>query len=1825
MISSEGAVMSRNDMVTLESIIQKGSVGTDHKQLQSAILQLMKNNSSADEDTSVNRSTDEQGVESAKTRHVESSLEHASGDVRVHNPNQMVYRRSHSYPELSHFLTASESDVNDDDVFLPSHIKTRTMSTRELNRWRLTLFSVFVGRLPYDITKRELAQLFDQIGPVQDLHIAPREGSMSYTYGFVRFLTLEEANEAVTQLHGRVLGNRHITVELSQETRRVHGTSADELPNNRRDKLIRREYPSVRHLDGNSEEAAIQQKLLHSTAQLKACYEQQDSNGTALLSKLENILKKVRCVPGETLGTPVADEGKFCVFPRITRAGHLNAQLQPTVQAATLLHSHNGPSVSFSPVHTKPVVTSTPYSGSDLSSPNENNGQQITLPHSNTISGVPSHHSYPGSAMIPPHGHTALTVTSPHVENGPQDTLPHRNSGPQVTPPYGHTAPVLTLPHADNGPQATPSYGHSGSVLTLSHADNGPKATPPYGHSGSVLTLPHADNGPKATPPHGHTALTVTSPHVENGPQDTLPHRNSGPQVTPPYGHTAPVLTSPHADNGPQTTPPDGHSGSVLTLPHADNGPQVSPLRSNTGSMLPSDYANSLSGLSSTQSHTAPSVLSPHADNGQQITPRHEHTRSPLNSPHADAGPQVTSPHANTVPVVPSHCTYSGSGLTLHHKDNGPQVTTPDADKGPKITLPHGYTEPALAQDHTYSGSGLCSPHAVNGPHVTLTHANTVPVVPSHQTYSGSGLTSPNAINGPQITSPNDYNESVVHQQHAANGRAVTSLHPYSGPGAPLPHSETAVASLNNHNRSTVTPYHEHSGPAVTLPQNYTTTEATKPYSYTGSAVTLSHHYTETTVTSRNAHIVMPPTLADGHIGLAVTTPTAQTRSAITSPHAYTVSSVTAPAATSPNGFSGPEVNSPNANTGLKSISPHAEFGPAITPTHADNLLTINLPSAKSGPEITSPQASSILTVTSTMPRLPVPSEMVEARSLRLAATATGPLMSGVSANSSPQSDVHEEKVKNLSEDKPSATSHRNSQGDKVPAGFGRGGRVSPPVDIYRPVKQFGRGSSLNALLLTQRRKNPNNPIYPESSINGSATPALCSPCNKQSEENTNLNLCPASNPRGKGTAVRPPLLNIQNSGKTSDLPGSTTVPSPVLNDNKAESEARQPKCMGRGMNRTNILLENSRPRMESYTLQSTSEPGKAGAPMNTVNLQSTPSTGGQKLHGHPRSMNVSPQPLLPQVHLMNATYPLGTPALNNSQLARIRLGLAILSQQQMMLGGYGQNTGQSVVENAAIGIETSQDGDLGASPVLEASELEAYLKSFYEDAIKAGFVKSEKTTKDLSFGNLTGGKPVSEGETMVTPVSKEDGHFQDTLASPVPSKELGNAGNSHALQLEATTVRKTTYAENGGNVKMDTANAEKSGNFKMDTAKSEIGGNFKMDTANAENGVDVLKTSASMVFNNEQFSATSQIKGTEKDTRRIHIPNKVESPENDLTNAVNTHILNNADASIRDTAETVTDTPIKDTAIAKKGKAHDFVGSQDTVNSDLLYILQPAADQARNVVDTGDLNRLHNVASQAIDLINAENVGFTNAVATLNRIKDNTDDFNGLQTIVIQARDSEKVELTDSLASQAGEFAITEKVHINSVAPSARTRVITEEYKLPSSMVNKGRGSESTDKEKMADRRVALDSADVLPAKPMSAVKPVFNVDSDDISHSVDNSSNKKPGIYDEIYPSIKKRSSQDESLVKMKTALRSLLEDNQRLERTLPKRRIEPGAGGMYPNEEKRRLEEAIHKCQVDYQREVEIIFTRNAEFDLLCEREKLAAGYDSTVVSEPWKTIC
>lgn len=305
-------------MPTLDDLVA-GSSEKKKEELQQALLDLLKGN--PDILSSVTKSTPTQaGGHSGDRTEVPSRSGDEDDGTRAHRSP------SASFPELDNHLNQqprasyqwqlSDSDDGIDSAWTTA---TKNMSPHELCRWRRRLFSVYVGHLPCDITKKELVQLFSEVGSVQDIHLQPAK-ERGFTYGFIRFCTLDECRDAVSMLHGRLLGNRTITVEYACETKeRLQGGDPSDLPLDKKDKLLRNDFPKLERSNRPMSGAESQEKIILWKLRSSATKQMSSPAGfmkegskEELMSKIQEIVKKVASLPADTFAVPSGSEGSPC-------------------------------------------------------------------------------------------------------------------------------------------------------------------------------------------------------------------------------------------------------------------------------------------------------------------------------------------------------------------------------------------------------------------------------------------------------------------------------------------------------------------------------------------------------------------------------------------------------------------------------------------------------------------------------------------------------------------------------------------------------------------------------------------------------------------------------------------------------------------------------------------------------------------------------------------------------------------------------------------------------------------------------------------------------------------------------------------------------------------------------------------------------------------------------------------------------------------------------------------------------------------------------------------------------------------------------------------------------------------------------------------------------------------------------------------------------------------------------------------------------------------------------------------------------------------------
>lgn len=83
---------------------------------------------------------------------------------------------------------------------------------------------LYVGKLPYQTTGQDLADLFGQVGPVVSATvIIDRETGRSKGFGFVEMSNDQDAQAAIQQLNNSTLEGRTIVVNEANERREPRG------------------------------------------------------------------------------------------------------------------------------------------------------------------------------------------------------------------------------------------------------------------------------------------------------------------------------------------------------------------------------------------------------------------------------------------------------------------------------------------------------------------------------------------------------------------------------------------------------------------------------------------------------------------------------------------------------------------------------------------------------------------------------------------------------------------------------------------------------------------------------------------------------------------------------------------------------------------------------------------------------------------------------------------------------------------------------------------------------------------------------------------------------------------------------------------------------------------------------------------------------------------------------------------------------------------------------------------------------------------------------------------------------------------------------------------------------------------------------------------------------------------------------------------------------------------------------------------------------------------------------------------------------------------
>lgn len=78
---------------------------------------------------------------------------------------------------------------------------------------------LYVGNLPYTTDEHQLRQMFEDSGKtVADVHVVTdRETGRSRGFGFVELESEDEAQQAISELNGREIDGRALTVNVARE------------------------------------------------------------------------------------------------------------------------------------------------------------------------------------------------------------------------------------------------------------------------------------------------------------------------------------------------------------------------------------------------------------------------------------------------------------------------------------------------------------------------------------------------------------------------------------------------------------------------------------------------------------------------------------------------------------------------------------------------------------------------------------------------------------------------------------------------------------------------------------------------------------------------------------------------------------------------------------------------------------------------------------------------------------------------------------------------------------------------------------------------------------------------------------------------------------------------------------------------------------------------------------------------------------------------------------------------------------------------------------------------------------------------------------------------------------------------------------------------------------------------------------------------------------------------------------------------------------------------------------------------------------------------
>jgi polyadenylate-binding protein len=79
---------------------------------------------------------------------------------------------------------------------------------------------IYVGNLQWEVTEADLRQVFSPVGGIESCEVVHSPEGRSRGFGFIEFMTPEDADLAVHTLHDQELKGRKLVVQLAQEKER---------------------------------------------------------------------------------------------------------------------------------------------------------------------------------------------------------------------------------------------------------------------------------------------------------------------------------------------------------------------------------------------------------------------------------------------------------------------------------------------------------------------------------------------------------------------------------------------------------------------------------------------------------------------------------------------------------------------------------------------------------------------------------------------------------------------------------------------------------------------------------------------------------------------------------------------------------------------------------------------------------------------------------------------------------------------------------------------------------------------------------------------------------------------------------------------------------------------------------------------------------------------------------------------------------------------------------------------------------------------------------------------------------------------------------------------------------------------------------------------------------------------------------------------------------------------------------------------------------------------------------------------------------------------